>query len=284
MSLVSALITQIGYRLNIGSAISTTTDPTSTACIAWINETNLWLTGVLAEYNSDLGRTIGTITTLHADITAATQAADCEVTAASHGLMSSGTAEVLVTDVVGMTELNNNEYTATYKSANAVTLGVASTAYTAYSSGGHITKRKYSTLATSMYTPAQEGWVVDTNSRNPIKLRSEECLTEYDPVEETEPCEFYVDGENNICFPSYPDDVYTIKIPYWRIPTVLTATGDTVPFLGLLDNVIVEAVTWRCQNRDEYDTSVELKWQSFLLERVKRVIALRKSMKTSVSY
>ena len=54
-----------------------------------------------------------------------------------------------------------------------------------------------------------------------LKLRDESIVKEYDPVETTEPSEFYVDGSNNICFPSYPDDAYTIKIPYWQKPTVI---------------------------------------------------------------
>jgi hypothetical protein len=284
MSLVSTILTQVGYRLGIGITIDTTSKPvTSTECIRWINETNLWLTGMCAENNSDLGRTIGTITTIYADISAATQAANCQITATGHGLISSGTCEVVIKDVAGMTELNDHEYTATYVSANALTLGVASTAYTAYTSGGYITKRKYPDLASYIYAPAQQGWIVKDHSREPINLVTEAQIIDYDPVEVTEPSEFYVDGSNNVCFPSYPDDAYTVKIPYWQIPTALTATTDTMPFLGLFDNVVVEAVTWRAQNRDEYDTSMELKWMSFLNEQARRVIAMRKRMNIGVS-
>jgi hypothetical protein len=55
-----------------------------------------------------------------------------------------------------------------------------------------------------------------------------------------------------------------------------------MPFLGLMDNVFIEAVTMRAQNRDEYDLKYELNWQSFLLDRVKSVIGLRKKMNVSV--
>lgn len=282
MALVSTLLTRIGYRLGGGITISSSSDPSQAACIAWLNETALWMTGILAEHNSDLGKTIGTITTINADITAATAANPCAITAASHGLMTSGTAEVLVRGVLGMTELNDTEYTATYVSGDSVTLGISSAAYTAYTSGGYITKRKYSDLASYMYAPAQEGWIVNAHDRSEVKLRSEDCLLEYDPVEATEPDEFYVDGANNICFPSYPDDVYTVKIPYWQIPTALTATTDTFPFLGLLDNVAIEAVVMRAQNRDEYDLEFEQQWNSFLLDRVIKVIEMRKNMRSSV--
>jgi len=283
MSLVSTILTAVGYRIGGGLTISTTSDPTAAVCIQWINEIALWVTGICAENNSDLGRTIGTITTLHPLITAATKASPCSITSASHGLMSSGTAEVVIKDVVGMTELNDTEYTATYSSANAVTLGIDSSAYTTWTSGGYLSKRKYSDLATTMYCPAQEGWIVDDRSRNPLTLRSEKALTEYDPVEATEPVEFYVDGSNNVCFFVYPDAAYTVKIPYWQLPTALTLTTDTVPFLGLMDNVFIEAVALRYFSRDEYDINYELKWQSFLLERVKRVIEMRKRMISKVT-
>jgi hypothetical protein len=282
MSLASTILTAVGYRLGGGITISATSDPTTNTCLQWLNEISLWITGICAEQDSDLGRTIGTITTVAATISAATKAANCQITATSHGLIASGTCEGAIKGVVGMTELNDKEYTATFVSSSALTLGVASTAYTTYASGGYITKRKYSTLATSIYTPCQEGWVVDGHSRNPIKLITENDLINYDPVEAVEPTEFYVDGSNNVCFPSYPDAAYTVKIPYYTIPTALTAAGDTMPFLGLMDNVFIEAATIRAQNRDEYDLSFELKWQSFLLDRVKNVIAMRKKMTSSV--
>lgn len=282
MSLVSTILSGIGYRLSGGITISATSDPSQAVCLAWLNETALWIAGLCAEHNSDLGRTIGTITTIAADITAASKASPCSITAASHGLMASGTVEAVIKEVSGMTELNDTEYTATFSSANAVTLGIDSSAYTTYTSGGYISKRKFSDLATTLLVPAQKGWIVKDNSRQEITLTTEDQLMNYDPIEATEPTEFYVDGSNNICFPSYPDDVYTIKIPYWQIPTALTDTGDTMPFLGLMDNVFIEAVTIRAQNRDEYDTTFEIKWQSFLVDRIKNIIAMRKKMSVGV--
>jgi hypothetical protein len=282
MSLVSTILTAVGYRLGGGTTISTSSDPSTATCIQWLNETALWITGICAENNSDLGRTLGTITTVYAAITGATKASPCQITAASHGLMTSGTCEAVIKSVSGMTELNDKEYTATYVSGNAVTIGVDSSAYTTYKSGGYIARRAYSTLASYIYAPAQEGWIVKSHSREQIRLTTEGAIAGYDPVEATEPTEFYIDGSNNVCFPSYPDAAYTVKIPYWTIPTALTATTDTMPFLGLMDNVFIEAVTMRAQNRDEYDLKYELNWQSFLLDRVKSVIGLRKKMNVSV--
>lgn len=283
MSLVSTIMTAVGYRIGGGTTISATSDPSLASFLQWMNETALWITGICAESNSDLGRTIGTITTIAADITAASKASPCSIIAAAHGLMTSGTTEVVVKDVAGMTELNDHEFTATYSSANAVTLGIDSSAYTAYASGGYVSKRKFGDLAANIYAPAQEGWIVNGRQRDPMTLRTEATLIEYDPTEASEPSEFYVDGSNNICFFVYPDDVYTVKIPYWQIPTALTAVGDTVPFLGLMDNVFIEALTLRAQNRDEYDITIDLKWLSFLNERVKRVIEMRKKMGSRVS-
>jgi len=256
-----------------------------------LNETALWITGICAEQDSDLGRTIGTITTVKAVITAATKANPCQITATAHGLISSGTIESVIKGVVGMTELNDTEFTATYVSANALTLGVNSTAYTTYTSGGYISKRKFSDLAATLYVPAQYtddegksrcGWIVKAHSREPLELITEKSLEDFDPVEAVEPAKFYVDGSNNICFPSYPDDAYTIKIPYYTLPTALTAVGDTMPFLGFMDSVFIEDVTIRAQNRDEYDTTVDMKWRSFLHERANRIIAMRKKISVSV--
>jgi hypothetical protein len=293
MSLVSAILTAVGYRIGGSPTISTTSDPTTAECIQWLNETALWITGICAENNSDLGRTIGTITTIAADISAATKAANCQITATAHGLITSGTCEVVIKDVVGMTELNDKEYTATYVSADALTLGIASTAYTTYTSGGYMSKRKFSNLATNIYAPAHlqdedgciyNGWIVDGHARNKLILTTEACLAEYDPVEAIEPSEFYMDGSNNVCFPSYPDDAYTVKIPYYAIPTALTATTDTVPFIGLMDNVFIEDIIFRSKHRDEYDTQVEMAWRSLLMSRVKNVIALRQKISSSVGF
>ena len=67
-------------------------------------------------------------------ITAATQAANCQITAPAHGL-STGYL-VTISGVVGMFQLNNNTYTITVNSPNTFLLNVNSTAYTAYTSGG----------------------------------------------------------------------------------------------------------------------------------------------------
>ncbi len=69
------------------------------------------------------------------DISGATQANPCEITSASHGLQTG--AQVIIRNVDGMVELNNNTYTITVTGVNTFTLdGVDSSAYSAYISGG----------------------------------------------------------------------------------------------------------------------------------------------------
>ena len=78
-------------------------------------------------------------------ITAATQANPCQVTSAGHGRITGD--QITITGVSGMTELNGNTYTITYVDADNFTLGVNSTGYGSYSSGGTCTLRVNSTVS-----------------------------------------------------------------------------------------------------------------------------------------
>lgn len=74
-----------------------------------------------------------------ANITAATQANPCQVTATAHGLLTGD--KIFICNVAGMTQLNNLFYTVTKVDDNNCTLNdVDSTAYGAYTSGGQIIK------------------------------------------------------------------------------------------------------------------------------------------------
>jgi hypothetical protein len=283
MSLVSTIFNGVGYRIGGGLTISATSDPTSTVFLQWMNETAQWITGICAENDSDLGRTIGTITTLTPAITVIYPSESPTIfTAVGHGLDNND--EILIKNS-DFTELNDHEWTFTKISGTSGSVPCDTDAHSGsvYGTSGDIYKRKYSTIATSLYCPAQTGWIVNGRARDELILRTEKELIDYDPCEASEPDAFYVDGSNNICFFVYPDAAYTVKIPYWTLPTVLTATGDTVPFLGLMDNVFIEALSLRYFERDEYDASYELKWQSFLLERIRRVIEMRKKMTSRVT-
>ncbi len=212
MSLVSTILTGVAGRLfSDASAISATTEPNTTECILWLNETSLWILGICAERKSELGRTTGTITTVD------------------------GTAA-------------------------------------------------YNDFASDMYAPYKSGWIEKTSSRIEITLTTEEATLDYSPNAdaETQPDKFYVNGSNEVVLLQTPDAIYTIKIPYWQIPTPLTAVGNTVPFYGIFDNLYIESIVLRGQNRDEYDLAFELKWQTFLRIRAERVIEMRKGLNVRV--
>jgi len=144
----------------------------------------------------------------------------------------------------------------------------------------------YSDLAALLFSPVImrdsegsqfSGYIEKTNVRNPLKLTTEAAKVDYDPALESEPVEFYIDGSNSLIFLPTPDATYTAKIPYYPYHTTLTATTDTVPFMRIFDNVIIEAVTMRAQNRDEYDLSFELKWFSYIRGQARKIIAMRKN-------
>ena len=67
-------------------------------------------------------------------ITAATQANPCQITSEDHNLVNGD--QILITGVVGMTQLNGNTYTVTVVDPDNFIIGVDSTLYTAYVSGG----------------------------------------------------------------------------------------------------------------------------------------------------
>ena len=67
-------------------------------------------------------------------ITAATKADPCKITAVAHGYSTGD--EIWITGVLGMTELNNKHYTVTTVDVDNFTIGVDSSGYTIYTSGG----------------------------------------------------------------------------------------------------------------------------------------------------
>lgn len=68
------------------------------------------------------------------NITAATKADPCKITAVAHGYSTGD--EVWITSVLGMTELNNKHYTVTTVDVDNFTIGIDSSEYTVYASGG----------------------------------------------------------------------------------------------------------------------------------------------------
>jgi len=286
MSTVADILTAVGYNLN--RTIDANSEPTETECIKWIDQTVDWIVQTCAELGSEIGRTTGTITTMKTTITAATQASPCQITAASHGLATANTDVVTIAGIVGMTEHNNVDVTATVVDDDNFTTGVDASSYTAYSSGGYVYTATYDDLASDFYAPVVlvdedsisfSGWIEQSTERTPLHLTTEKKKLEFTPGQIDEPSEFFLDGSNNMVFLQTPDAAYTIKIPYYQKQSI-TATTDTVPFLGIFDSLIVESVTNKYLYRSREDMGVEWNWFSFIRERATRILKLRK--KTAV--
>lgn len=93
----------------------------------------------------------GILTESQKTITGATAANPVVVTAGSHGYSNGD--RVFITEVTGMTELNNREFTVANKTTNTFELsGIDGSAFTAYSSGG---KSGKIVEVTTTYTTAQ---------------------------------------------------------------------------------------------------------------------------------
>jgi hypothetical protein len=215
MTTVANILTAVSYRIfpDTSQSITTTSEPSSTECIQWINEVCAELLTVCIETKTEIGRAMGTVT------------------------LSDGDSDY--------PEYQNLIFSPTVM----------------YDQDGE----QFS------------GWIEKTNVRNPLTLTTESAVINYDPALESEPVEFYLDGSNNLIFLPTPDDTYTAKIPYYPYHTTLTATTETVPFKQIFDNVIIESVTMRAQNRDEYDLSFELKWFSYIRGQARKIISMRKN-------
>jgi hypothetical protein len=211
---VANILTRVGYRLfSDGTAVSSTSEPTETECLAWTNEVCEELLTVCVETKTEIGRSIASITLADGD-------------------ESYDDLAVLLFSPVIMYDQDGEQFS---------------------------------------------GWILKTNVRNPLTLGVEADLIDLDPALESEPDSFYIDGSNNLIFMPTPDDEYTAKIPYYPYHTILTATTDTVPFLRVFDNVIIESVVMRAQNREEYDLSFELKWFSYIRGQARKIIFMRKN-------
>lgn len=287
MATVANLITAIGYGLN--RTINTTSEPTTAECIQWVNQTLDWIIAVCAEMGSELGRTTGSITTIKVTITAATQADPCQITAADHGLATNDIATIA--GVVGMTDINDLDFTATYVDDDNFTIGVSSSAYSAWSSGGYVYTATYDDLASDFYAPHVMadrdgevfcGWIEKASERIPLKLTTEKSKIDYTPGLINEPEAFYIDSSNNVVFLQTPNAALTIKIPYYQTQTVST-TGTTVPFYGVFDSLIIESLVTKYLYRAREDAGIEWNWFSFVKKRAERIIKLRRRMPVRIS-
>jgi len=151
----------------------------------------------------------------------------------------------------------------------------------------------YTDLAALMFAPVLmydkdgkqfSGYIEKTNVRNPLRLVGADALIDEIPSEENEPTMFTINGANGIQFFPQPDDEYTAVIPYYPYHTILTLTTNTIPFMQIFDNVILESVVMRAQNREEYDLSYELKWFSYIRSQAKKILYLRKNPTTRIMF
>jgi len=284
---VANILTYVGYGLN--RTISASSEPSQAECIQWINQTIDWIIMTLAELRSELGRTTGTVTTIKTAITAATQANPCQITAASHGIPDGQT--ITITGVSGMTEINDLDFTATYVDGNNFTIGVDSSSYTAWSSGGYVYTATYDDIASDFYAPVVmvdedgnpfSGWIEESTERTPLRLVTEADKPDYTPGQIDEPDAFYIDSSNNIVFLQTPDAAYTIKIPYYQRQTV-SETTSTVPFYYVFDNLIVESIVNKYLYRTREDMGVEWDWFSFVKRQATKIILLRKLVGVRIS-
>ena len=118
--------------------------------VAW-DGTYLYTAFGTTNANGDIGRiALATLFDTHTP-TAITQANPGQVTVTAHGLANND--EVHFKDVGGMVELDDNTYTVTVVDADNFTIGVDTTGYTAFTSGGSISYRDASAY-TSAYGSA----------------------------------------------------------------------------------------------------------------------------------
>jgi hypothetical protein len=139
------------------NALATVTDALTARCqgAAWFRGTDgttkMFAFDATKAYLLSSGTTWGNATRLQATkvITNITQANPGNVTAVGHGYTTGDV--VKIASVVGMTQVNNLYFTIIVTGVDNFTIGVNTTAYTAYSSGGTSAK-------TLVYAPGTEGF------------------------------------------------------------------------------------------------------------------------------
>lgn len=130
----------------------------------------------------------GYVTEATKSITAATQANPCQLTITGHGYSTGD--RFYAASVGGMTQLNNRYFDVTVVDANNITIGVDSTGYTAYTSGGTaarlytvVTPYNTAKLAGLKYEQSADTMTITHNSFAPRKLtRTGNAAWTLDPI------------------------------------------------------------------------------------------------------
>jgi hypothetical protein len=72
-----------------------------------------------------------------------------------------------------------------------------------------------------------------------------------------------------------PDDVYVLKGWHYAYPSKLTATTDHLPYAPIFDEYLRQYVVFMAENRDEYDTKVEMQIMDMLQDKITDIIVGR---------
>lgn len=125
------------------------------------------------QYQVNFATGDGTTGSISGSITAITNASNGQVTSANHGLATGNV--VLITGVLGMTEVNNVVFTITVNSANTFLLNVNTSAFGVYISGGTFSKTGYT--GTLSAVP-----IIRSVNNNPMVKTPQNPTTPYYPT------------------------------------------------------------------------------------------------------
>jgi len=136
--------------------------------------------------------------------------------------------------------------------------------------------QEYDDLASSLWVPAEKGWIKESNTYYYVTRVNKDDLVRLhgNPTDESRPEYFYVTNDNKIGFIDIPDQTYDFYLPYWPRHSI-TKTNDPIPFNDIFNEVIIEAVSIRVLNRDEYNVQFEQGWLNWLSDLVVRTIEKR---------
>lgn len=279
MSTVASLLTALGYRLFDDpdlQSIDADSNPTQTEILQWLNDGCEVLINLLAERQSNFGRTNGQFTTsIVRKITDITQADPAVVTTSeAHGL--AGTETVWIDGVGGMIEINKSSSEITIPSTTTISLtDIDASAYTEYTSGGIVNPEQYyDDFAATLHTPAAKGLLYYQANTYELEQTNENDKKNYGVSLVSRPEKYYFDSSGNCYLLPVPDKQYIVEIPYWTQHTTLDSSDD-MPHGGFFDQFLLEGIVTVAKNRDEYALDFENFWRSFLMGRAGNFIKKR---------
>lgn len=202
-------------------------------------------------------------------IEGASKAAACNIDATGHGFASGDIIQI--EDVVGMTELNSRILVVEYVGANDFTLktldgtAVASTGYTAWSSGGTCYHRG-TTLAKNFFNIESFAWKDESGQVNPIGFDEMYANTSWmDPDTESKPTKYLLKHYFSTSGTEYPrliwytlpDDNYQTRIWGPVRPSPLSSDSD-VPVLPFQFHrtIVAGAITRLAENQVQVENQV----------------------------